>query len=92
MNYLFKIFIYILICFIISKVKCQFINYYGRFGPGFGPQELPKQDPRFLSSYENNKNLIKNSPSIGEIRDYELSDSRCKGKLIKLILNYHIHF
>lgn len=31
-----------------------------------------------MSTYENNKNLIKNSPAVGEIRDYELSDSRCK--------------
>lgn len=67
-----------LLLILIYKVKCQFINYYDKYGPGFGPQELPRQDPRFLSTYENNKNLIKNSPSVGELRDYELSDSRCR--------------
>ena len=76
MNYFLKIFICLFL--ISSKIECQYINYYDKFGPGFGPQELPRQDPRFLSTYENNKNLIKNSPSLGEIKEYKLSDSRCK--------------
>lgn len=78
MNHFLKI-LFLLISLTNFKVRSQFINYYDKYGPGFGPQELPRQDQRYLSTYENNKNLIKNSPPLGEIRDYELSDSRCKG-------------